>query len=219
MIKFDGYDEVKARGEFDSLKLGGHICKILEVTVENYTTKDKKEFQQLVLKIDIDEPDEQAGFYSRKFAEDAKTDALNAKWKGFYRISIPKNDSEDFIKSNFKTLITSVEKSNPGYDWKKSGYEENTLVGKIFGGVFGLEEFTTDDGRVLSNKKCRFIRSTEKIDEIGIPKVKLADGTYMDYEEYSEKRKAERNAEKGNINTDIKNETKSEFASMKDLPF
>lgn len=191
MKRFAGYEEARTNefGNYERLKLGPHYCKILEAKVEQLKTKDNKPFEQLQLKIDITEPDEQSGFYNRKFQEDAKLDALNAKWKGFYRLTVPEDNSEQFVKDNFKTLITSIEKSNPGYKWN---WEENTLVGKIFCGVFGIEEFLNTNGDNIPLTRCRFIRSTENMDKIPIPKVRLADKSTMDYEEYKKKREEER---------------------------
>lgn len=216
MKAFSGYEETKVNNyDYERLTLGGHICKILEVSIEKFVMKETgKEFEQLVLKIDIEEPDEQAGFYQRKYAEDAKRDALNTKWKGYFRVSIPEDDSSEGIKTAFKTFTTSVENSNPGYKWN---WEENTLVGKLFGGVFGYEEFVTQDGRTLTMTKCRFARGTEKVLEAKIPKVKLADKTYMDYEEYMEKRKEERN-QKDEAEGKAMEET-STIESDDDLPF
>ena len=214
MKAFDGYEEVKVNSFGERLKLGGHICKVLEAKTEEFESKkDGKKYEQLIIKFDIESPDEQAGFYADKFADDAKKDALNAKWKGFHRISVPTNESEDFIKSNFKAFTTSVEESNPGYKWN---WEENTLVGKIFGGVFGLEEFTLDDGRTLSMTRIRFVRSAEKVNEAGIPKVKLADKTLMEYEEYIAKKKAERANEN---NGTVSNKDAGTLSSDDDLPF
>ena len=155
MKAFAGYEEVKVNNGFgERLKLGGHICKILEVKTEQFTSKkDGKTYETLVVKFDIESPDEQAGFYANKFTEDAAKDALNAKWRGYHRISIPTDDSEDFIKSNFKAFTTSVEESNPGYEWH---WEENTLVGKKFGGVFAFEEFVTEDGKTITMTKIFF---------------------------------------------------------------
>lgn len=195
MRKFEGYEEVKVNtGYGERLKLGGHICKILEAKIEQFTgKKDGKTYETLVIKFDIEAPDEQAGFYANKFTEDATKDALNAKWKGYYRISAPTNESEDFIKSNFKAFITSVEESNPGFEWH---WEESALVGKIFGGVFGFEEFVAPDGRTITMTKLRFARSTNNVANATIPKVKLADKSLMEYDEYVELKKAER--ENGN---------------------
>lgn len=202
MKKFAGYEEAKTN-EFENkerLQLGPHYCKILEAKIVQMKTQDGRPFEQLQLRIDIAEPDEQAGFYNKKFQEDAKEDALNAKWKGYYTLSVPEDNSEQFIKDNFKTLITSVEKSNPGYKWN---WEENTLVGKIFCGVFGLEEFVNLEGNTITFTRCRFVRSTENMDKISIPKVRLADKTTMDYEEYIEMKKAERKNSNNNTNSEL----------------
>ena len=213
MKKFDGYDEVKVNNFPERLKLGGHICKILEAKIEQLTSKkDGKTYDQLVIKFDIESPDEQAGFYANKFTDDARADALNAKWKGYHRISVPTDESEDFIKSNFKAFTTSVEESNPGYKWN---WDENTLVGKTFGGIFGLEEFITQDGKTLSLTRIRFVRSIKKIREASIPKVKMADKTYMDYNKYVEMKKAEREG-----NNSVNNTTEERGTlSGDDLPF
>lgn len=211
MRKFEGYEEVKVNTGFgERLKLGGHVCKILEVKIEQFTgKKDGKTYETLVVKFDIEAPDEQAGFYAKKFTEDAAKDALTAKWKGYHRISVPTGDSEDFIKSNFKAFITSVEESNPGYEWC---WEENTLVGKTFGGVFGFEEFVAPDGRTITMTKIRFVRSTNNVANAGIPKVKLADKTLIDYDEYIEMRK--QNKENGNSSATEVNTTQTD-----ELPF
>ena len=75
------------------------------------------------------------------------------------------------------------------------------MVGKVFGGIFGLEEFTLPtDGRTITFTRLRFVRSTKNISEANIPSVKLLDGTYMKYDEYKEKRKSEREAEKNGTN-------------------
>lgn len=215
MREFSGYNEAQTN-EFENkerLKLGPHYCKIMKAEVIELKTKDGRPFEQLLLTIDIAEPDEQAGFFNRRFAEDANKDAMKAKWKGIYKLNVPEDNSEDFIKNNFKTLTTSIEKSNPGYVWN---WEENTLVGKIFCGVFGLEEFENNEGNVISFTRCRFVRSTENMDKIPIPKVKLVDKSIMDYEEYIEKKKQEREGNNSNNTTDTELST---ISGSDDLPF
>ena len=213
MQKFDGYDELKVNEGYEKLKVGGHICKILDAKVVEYTSqKDNKKYEQLTLKIDIAEPDEQAGYYERRFANDAKTDALNAKWKGYHKISVPTNESEEFIKTNFKRFTTSVEKSNPGYVWN---WQENTLIGKIFGGVFGLEEFQNDRGEVIPFSRIRYVRSTENIDKAEIPDVKLVNKETVPYNDYIEQKKNKQSNNTNNNNTT----STSAFEDSDDLPF
>jgi len=213
MNKFSGYDSVEVNdfGEREKLELGGHYCKILKVKIDTVTTKEQRKFDVLVLDIDICEPDAQAGFYQRRFAQDAQKDAMTAKWKGTYRVNVPDDNSTDEQKSRFKTFTTCIEKSNSGYVWN---WEENTLVGKKFIGVFGLEEFTLpSDGRTITFTRCRFARSTEAdITKISIPKVKLLDGSYVDYEDYKS------NKVNGNDNNN-KNTTNEFEGSSDDLPF
>ncbi len=215
---FSDYETTETNGfeQRERLKLGGHICKILEASIETITSKkDGKVYNMLKMKFDIEAPDEQAGFYQRKFVEEAKADALNAKWKGYYRLTIPENSSEDFVKKNWKTFLTSVEESNPGVKINgTTGFDENILVGKVFGGIFGLEEFTLPtDGRTITFTRIRFPRSTKNIFEAKIPSVKLLDGTYMDYEEYKNSKKSN-NSESNNAATE-----QGVINSGDDLPF
>ena len=68
MKKFSDYDEVKVNNFGERLKLGGHICKVLEAKVEEVESKnDGKKYEILVITFDIVEPDEQAGIYKRCF--------------------------------------------------------------------------------------------------------------------------------------------------------
>lgn len=217
MKAFKGYNEVQVNKFGEKLKLGGHICKVLEAKIETFTSKkDGKDYDQLIIKFDIEAPDEQAGFYANKFAEDAKKDALNAKWKGFHRISVPTDDSEDFIKSNFKAFTTSIEESNQGYKWN---WEENTLIGKVFGGVFGYEEFVAQDGTTIPLTKIRYARSTNKIEETPIPKVKMADKTLMEYEDYIEMRKNERKNNEDKNASNTSSFDSGNISDNDDLPF
>lgn len=216
MEKFNGYDDIKVNESYEKIKVGGHYCKILEAKVVEFTSpKDNKKYEQLVLKIDIVEPDEQAGYYERKFANDAKTDALNAKWKGYHKISVPTNESEDFIKTNFKRFTTSVENSNPGYKWN---WQENTLVGKVFGGVFGLEEFENDEGKVIAFARIRYVRSIDNIEKADIPDVKLVNKEFMSYDDYMEQKEAQKKSKETGTTGNVVTEA-SAFDNEDELPF
>jgi hypothetical protein len=70
----------------------------------------------------------------------------------------------------FKGFITAIEQSNTGFKWD---WDEKKLVGKLFGGIFGEEEFTGNDGEVKTSVKCRYAASISKIKEgVKIPEVK-----------------------------------------------
>ena len=81
MNKPQGYEEAQSfTGDFEQLELGGHICQITGVKIENTPNTGA---EVLVIAFDIAEG-EQAGFYQRRFDEDRKTNK-EAKWKGVYR--------------------------------------------------------------------------------------------------------------------------------------
>lgn len=155
MEKFDGYDEIKIMEGSKAIVPGGYICKIIGAKVEEYAS-----CSILKVAIDIAEGEYQDVFKKRFESEKASNPAV--KWKGIFDVFIPKNDGSEkdgYTKQNFKRFITSVEKSN-NYKWT---WDESTLKGKLFGGVFGREEFTTDDGESKFACKCRFANSTDSI--------------------------------------------------------
>ena len=218
MKKFSGYSETEARDftQYEKIEVGGHYCKILDVKIEEIQGKNGK-FEQLLIKFDTDENDKQPRYYSTRYKQDVEKDATKAKWKGYYKIFIPKDDGteqDEKSKVNFKTFITCIEKSNSGYDWEKSDWNEKTLVGKKFVGVFGIEEFTNLAGELVWATKCRFVRSTDSdLEKVGIPKVRLIDNTYMDYEEWLEK------GENDKLADNIINNSNNVEDEDSDLPF
>lgn len=165
MNKPQGYDEAQSyTGDYEQLELGGHICKITGVNVE-YTPNTNAEV--LVLAFDIVEG-RQAGYYQKKYEEAKKANA-QAKWQGTYR-QFTQGNSTPY----FKGMIENIEKSNQGYNFANTGFNEQTLIGKQFGGVFGREQYKTQDGKLKFTTKCRYIRTVEAIKNgIDIPEDKL----------------------------------------------
>ena len=71
-------------------------------------------------------------------------------------------------------MIENIEKSNPGYNFVNSGFDEKTLVGKLFGGVFGREQYKAQDGSLKFTTKCRSIRTVDAVrNGVNIPEDKL----------------------------------------------
>lgn len=169
MQKPQGYDEAQVYGDYETLPLGGHVCKIKQAKIEPYDWGNV-----LVIAFDIAEGSNSGGFYQRQF--DSQTE--NKKWKGTYRVTIPVNNpsSEKEIKTLriFKTAMTSIEESNIGFKWN---WDENALKGKMFGGVFGRKQYDFNNKQGFYTE-CRFLRSVETIKKgVEIPEDKLlADG-------------------------------------------
>jgi len=167
MKRFDGYEKAEAfTGDFEKLKLGGQICKILQVKADdaepgaNYDT---------LLRIGFDIAEgENKDFYKRQF-DRKKATKPDAKWPGMYYQTIKADDLR-----YFKGFITAIENSNSGYKWD---WDEQKLKGKLFGGVFGQEEYEGNDGKVHVSTKCRWVRSVEQVRKgIEAPEIKRLAG-------------------------------------------
>ena len=164
MRKFNGYEQAETfTGDYERIIPGGHICVILKVVVE------EKDYGSL-MRIAFDIADgENEGFYDRQFKRKQQNDS-NAKWPGMYYQTIKENDLK-----YFKGFITCIEQSNSGFKWD---WNEKALVGKLFGGIFGEEEYMGNDGQVKTSVKCRFTSSVDKVKEgVKVPEIKRVQGT------------------------------------------
>lgn len=183
--KFSDYDSIQVFEGGAQLPVGGYELTIVGAKVEQFTNCE-------ILKVafDIVNNEKYANFYANKFKA-AKAQNPSAKWGGVFDVFIPKDDGSEldgFTKTAFKRFITSVEKSNNGYIWD---WNEGSLKGKVFGGIFGREEFITKEGDRKFAVKCRFPRSIDSIrsGNYKIPEDKLLKGlntataTIDDYEE------------------------------------
>ena len=166
--------EPKEFGEFEVLELGGHELVILDA--REYTS-EITENTSLKISVDIAGKDKQKGFFKEQY--DSNTNA-DKKWPtgGIKYLSL-KDEQIAYLKG----FITALEKSNKGFKFNING-DWSQLKGLKIAGQFGLEEYEKQDGSIgLATKLIQF-RSLEKLNEIKVPKVKLIDGTMVEYEEY-----------------------------------
>lgn len=124
-------DKRKSVKSYEPLPKGNYVCKILnieEVQTKNGGTSIKIFF-------DIAEGDYK-DFYANKYREDDREDK---KWPAdaVYWLTIPTDSSEAYIVDNWNSFWANVEDSNNGY---KFDGNENTIKGKLFGGIFRIEE-------------------------------------------------------------------------------
>lgn len=167
ITKPTGYDEAQAfTGESMQLPAGLYVCAIKQVS----ETQTRNGRPQMAILFDIVEG-ENKGFYQAQFEAAKRMKGDGAKWKGVYKQTMD-GTSLPF----FKGLMTSIEKSNPGFQfpWGKEG-NEKTLAGKKFGAVMGREQFLTDDNRKAFSTKVFQVRSIEGLKDAQIPEDKLLD--------------------------------------------
>ena len=160
MKPIEGWNEAPAyTGEFETLPPGAYKCQVLQVYMT--TTNTGKEMMNILFDI-AEGPFE--GFYMRQFKSRQKTDK-EAKYPGIFR-QLTRDSSLPF----FKGVITSIERSNPGYKWD---WQEKKLVKKYFGGIFGREEYIGSDNEKHMATKCVQIRSLDGLKDAKIPEDKL----------------------------------------------
>lgn len=170
------WDETEAKefGEFENLELGGHEIVILDA--REYTSEISGN-TSLKVSVDIAGKDKQAGFFKKQYDENTTTDK---KWPtGAVRYLSLKDEQLAYLKG----FITCLEKSNSNFKFNIKGNWEQ-LKGLKCAGVFGLEEYTKQDGTTGTATKLTQFRSLDKLEEIKIPRVKLLDGSFVEYEEY-----------------------------------
>ena len=177
MIKPKLYDEIEIK-EFDyvPISVGGHKGIIMKA--EEYTS-DFSGKKSLKVYVDTASDDKQPEYFREQYKNDTRIDRKYPNGAIKY---VPLGEEENQIKM-LKSFITAYENSNGcQFDWDKD-WEQ--LKGKKIGLVFGQEEYTSQDGTTKLATKLREFRSIDKIDNIKIPKVKLLDGSYVEYEEYT----------------------------------
>lgn len=164
MQKPNDYDNVQAYGEFTPLKLGGHICKIMQVK----ETKSKAGKEMLEISLDIAEG-EQKDYYAQQYKSDTRE---NKKWGCVIYQLIKDNDGN--TSRGFKSFITSTENSNNGFKVLWGEKFVACFKGKLIGGVFGREEYLNTNNEKKFSTKCSQFRSIEAIrNGVEVPEDKL----------------------------------------------
>lgn len=196
MKKFTGYEETKAYTEGAAkLPVGGYVLKVQNVRFEEGQHGNS---DRIMVAFDVAEG-EQKGFFQKNF--DAQT-AEDKKWKGTFPIYCPKDDGSEkdgWTKRRFKTIMEGFEESNPGYAWN---WDENTLKGKLIGGVFG-EINTIIDGKDITYVGMRF---THSVDSIRNGKFKVPDTQYKNGASPNKKEDKEATGAEGFMKVDVDDE-------------
>lgn len=163
--------------EFDytPIELGGH--KGIIMGAEEYTSPISNK-TSLKVSIDTAKDDRQPEYFAEQYRNDTRIDK---RWSNSAIKYISLGEEETQVRQ-LKGFITAYENSNGcTFDWNKD-WEQ--LKGKKIGLVFGMEEYENQAGELKTINKLREFRSIDKVDNIKVPKVKLLDGSYVEYEDY-----------------------------------
>lgn len=145
MRKFEGFEAKKASGSRELLPVGGYVAKIMEAKELNYDWGDV-----LLISFDVSE-----GEHKDFFANDYKSqDGEDKKWRGTYRLNIPKDDGSEkdgWTKRTFGGAIWAIENSNPGFHWD---WDEKKLKGKTIGVLFRNKEWEYNEKTGWTTECC-----------------------------------------------------------------
>lgn len=175
--KPNNYDKVELNSEFTPIELGGHkgVIKGVEEYKSEYSGNTS-----LKVSVDTTKDDKQPEYFSELYRNDERDDK---KWSTSAIKYVSLKEDENCVRM-LKGFITAVENSNPGftYDWNK---DIDQLKGKLVGLVFGLEEYEDNEGKTKTARKINQFRSIDKVDNAKIPRVKLINGEFVEYEDYN----------------------------------
>ena len=105
MEKPKNYDNVQPFGEYESLEIGGHICKIMKVE----ETKSRTGRDMLEIYLDTAEG-RQKNYYTKQWNDDKRD---NKKWGCIVYQIVTDNNSN--ASRGLKTFNICVEKSNTDF--------------------------------------------------------------------------------------------------------
>lgn len=158
MKKLNGYESAQAYSDTERLPAGGYVLKIMDVKYQENDWGDV-----ILLSFDIAEG-EQKDFFAANYKAQTGEDK---KWKGTYRLYVPKDDGSEqdgWTMRRFKTVMNAFEDSNSGYNWD---WDENKLKGKLIGALFNNKEYSFDDSNGNNRHgfftNCHSLVTVEKI--------------------------------------------------------
>lgn len=168
MLKPKDFDQITAYGEFKPLELGGHICQVMQVD----ETQSRTGKPMLIISLDTAPQDKQPGYYAEQYRADDRPDK---KWG--CRVFQLVYDNEGKTSKGFKTFVTAVEKSNPGFQVQWGDGFAACFKNRLVGGVFGREQYENSLGELKWSTKCIQFRSVEAIQNgVEVPKDKYIEG-------------------------------------------
>lgn len=168
MINYNGDFESKKDVAIGNLPAGSYVGKVLgaKVEVQNIGGRD---IERLVLQLDVTEGEYKDHY--RKTYEAQKNGMYPAKFKGVYRLNIPKpgDQYEAMNKRMLQGAAWAFEQSNKGYHWD---WDESKLKGLSVGFSVRDADFLIDDDDGLRVGSTTEICRLESVDEVKTGAVK-----------------------------------------------
>lgn len=162
MNKPANYDNTPVGG-YQPPELGGHRMIIRQVVeMKSKTGKD-----MIMVQFDFAEDDVQPWYFSMQYRDDARTDK---KWPNQATQYILSQDENGRCSRSFKTFVSCVESSNPGFVVQWGDTFCQCLKSRKIGGVFG-EQMDYYNGGEKKKRVLRWFCSLDKVAEASIPEI------------------------------------------------
>lgn len=192
---FDSVDEVG--DNYFNLSLGGHLIIINSV---EYYINEKNGNESLRIIFDIYDDNEFKYCFQNEY--DNAKDLASRKWpnEGTKYLSLKPNNMT-FLKRLIKAINTSNYEQVEATGGKPLNLEQ--FKDKVLAGNFGLEEYEKD-GEIETRISLFQFKSKDQLPYLKIPRVKLSNGSYMDFETYKKINQEDENSRL--MNLDILNE-------------
>ena len=156
MKKFSKFDtaQIKTGSIYDPLPKGAYVIKIIKAQEEPNKNSNGSHVK---VGFDIAEG-EYKDFYRKQFDASANEDK-HWPYDGIYNLSIPDDNSEQWLIDNFGTFVAALEDSNKGYHWD---WDETKWKGLIVGALFRNEPSASGENVYDHTRPCWF-RSAQSI--------------------------------------------------------
>lgn len=168
MKKPGNYEETQAGGDFIPVELGGHYAVIKNVSERETKNGDP----MIVVSIDFDKKDAQAGYFTDQFKKDVRPDKKYPNQAVNYITTEYGGACTKSFKSFMKAFTDSNNIKEDAVKWDDSftAQFKNKKIGVVYGNV--EEEY---NGEVKMRRKIRWFCDYAKVLAQNVPNDKLLD--------------------------------------------
>ena len=168
MKKPENYENTQAGGDFVPVELGGHYAVIKNVSERETKNGDP----MVVVSIDFDKKDAQAGYFTEQFKKDVRPDKKYPNQAVNYITTEYGGACTKGFKSFMKAFTDSNNIKEDAIKWGNDFAPQfkNKKIGVVYGNVEELY-----NGEVKMRRKIRWFCDYNKVDIQNVPNDKLMD--------------------------------------------
>ena len=168
MNKPNNYENTQTSGDFIPVELGGHYAVIKNVSERETKNGDP----MVVVSIDFDKKDAQAGYFTKQFKKDVRPDKKYPNQAVNYITTEYGGACTKGFKSFMRAFCESNKITDDQIKWGTdfAAQFKNKKIGVVYGNVEELYQ-----GEVKTRRKIRWFCDYNKATEQGVPADKLLD--------------------------------------------